>query len=226
VALLSPPARSIWLDAFAPLAALELSAREKLAALPELKIPRGKTLFAPGASCQGFVLVLEGGVRVSVTAENGRRLALYRVAPGETCVQTTLCMMGELAYSAEGVAETDLRLVVVPPALFQRLLREAPGFARFVFERFGARLAEMTRLIETIAFLRIDARLAASLLARAAGAAEVMATHQALAEDLGAAREVVSRQLAEFQRAGLLSLGRGRIALLDRKALADLASVT
>ena len=51
------------------------------------------------------------------------------------------------------------------------------------------------------------------------------ATHQDLAEDIGAAREVVSRQLALFQRAGYLRLGRGRIVVTDRHALADLACV-
>ena len=133
-----------------------------MAGLQPVHVGKGKTLFAPGAPCAGFVLVLEGRVRVGLTAENGRRLALYRVAPGETCVQTTLCLLGGLDYSAEGEAESDLRLVVVPPALFLRLLRECPVFSHYVFERFGARLAEMTRLIETIAFLRIDARLAAA----------------------------------------------------------------
>ncbi|MGO8737487.1 Crp/Fnr family transcriptional regulator [Rhodoblastus sp.] len=215
-----------WLDDFAPLARLDRAAREALARLPEWRVQRGKQLFAPGAPCQGFLLLLEGRVRVGLTAANGRRLLLYRVAPGQTCVQTTLCLMGELEYSAEGVAETDLRFVLVPPPLFERLLRESPDFARFVFERFGARLAEMTRLIETIAFLRLDARLAAALLARADVEGALTATHQDLAEDIGAAREVVSRQLAEFQRAGLLRLARGRISLTDRAGLADLACVT
>lgn len=223
---MKPESASSWLDAFAPLARLAAPAREALAPLPVLSVPRGKILFSPGSACQGFVLLLEGRARVSVTAENGRRLLLYRIAPGETCVQTTLCLMGGLDYSAEGAAEADLRLVIVPPVLFERLLRESPEFARFVFERFGARLAEMTTLIETIAFLRVDARLAAALLARADARGELAATHQELAEDIGAAREVVSRQLAEFQRAGLLRLARGRIALTGRAALADLACVT
>jgi CRP/FNR family transcriptional regulator len=214
-----------WLDDFTPLARLDDAARKALARLPEGRVEGGKELFAPGAACQGFLLLLEGRVRVGVTAENGRRLLLYRVAPGQTCVQTTLCLMGGLDYSAEGVAETDLRFVLVPPPLFERLLRESPDFARFVFERFGARLAEMTRLIETIAFLRVDARLAAALLARADAQGELTATHQELAEDIGAAREVVSRQLAEFQRAGLLRLARGKISLTGRAGLADLACV-
>jgi CRP/FNR family transcriptional regulator len=214
-----------WLDSFAPLAALDAPARACLAALPILNFAKGKVLFAPGAACQGFVLLLEGRIRVGLTAENGRRLMLYRVTAGETCMQTTLCLLGDENYSAEGVAESELRLVIVPPALFQRLLRESSAFAHFVFGRFGARLGEMTRLVETIAFLRVDARLAAALLARAGERGALAATHQDLAEDIGAAREVVSRQLALFQRAGYLRLGRGRIVVTDRHALADLACV-
>lgn len=215
-----------WLDAFAPLAGLDADARAALSGLQAIKLPRGKALFSPGSCCPGFVLLLEGRIRVGLTAENGRKLLLYRVVAGETCVQTTLCLLGGLDYSAEGLAESDLRLVMVPPGLFQSLLRESPFFAAFVFGRFGARLAEMTRLIETIAFLRIDTRLAAALLARAGERGALAATHQDLAEDIGAAREVVSRQLAQFQRSGLLRLGRGRIVLADRAALADLACVT
>ena len=212
-----------WLDGFAPLRALDAAGRKELERLPELQIPKGKVLFSAGSPCQGFVILLDGGVRVNVTGENGRRLVLYRVAPGETCVQTTLCLMGALDYSAEGVAETDLRLVIVPPALFKRLLRDSGDFAQFVFERFGARLAEMTRLVETIAFLRVDARLASAVLLRAGAGASFEATHQELAEDIGAAREVVSRQLSLFQRAGLVRLARGRIEIGDRAGLEDLS---
>ncbi len=214
------------LEQFPFFAGLDADSREALARLRQQEIPKGVSLFAPGAECQGFVLLLAGRIRVGLTAENGRRLVLYRVAAGETCVQTTLCLLGGLAYSAEGEAESDLKLVVVPAPLFRRLLRESPVFAQFVFERFGARLAEMTRLIETIAFLRVDARLAAALLARAGTGREITVTHQGLAEDIGAAREVVSRQLALFQSDGLLRLGRSAIVLADRKALADLACVT
>jgi len=214
----------MWLEHFAPLQKLDPFAREELERLTELKIPKGRTLFSAGAPCQGFVILLEGVVRVGVTGESGRRLVLYRVAPGETCVQTTLCLMGALDYSAEGLAETDVRLVVVPPPLFKRLLRESGDFAQFVFERFGARLAEMTRLVEILAFARVDARLAAAVLARAGEGAWFEATHQDLAEDIGAAREVVSRQLALFQRAGLVRLARGRIEIGDRAGLEDFSN--
>ena len=75
------------------------------------------------------------------------------------------------------------------------------------------------RLLETVAFARIDSRLAQVLLARADTAGRVAATHQALAEEVGTAREVVSRQLDALAKAGLVRTARGEVTLLDRAAL-------
>lgn len=214
-----------WIDAYAPLAGLDAGTRARFAALKPRRAPAGATLFSPGSACQGFVLVLSGRVRVDMTGRGGRSLTLYRVGAAETCVQTTLCMLGASAYSAEGVAETDLDFVMTPPALFEQAMAESDVFRRFVFARFAARLAEMMRLLETIAFVRVDARLAAAMTARAGGGV-VAATHQQLAEEVGTAREVVSRQLESFRRDGLVALQRGRIEILDAVRLEALASVT
>src|SRR5271166_4765043 len=62
-----------WLDAFAALSGLDPISRAALSALPEMKFARGRRLFAPGAHCSGFVLLLSGRIRVGLTAANGRR---------------------------------------------------------------------------------------------------------------------------------------------------------
>ena len=49
-------------------------------------------------------------------------------------------------------------------------------------------------------------------------------SHQALADELGTVREIVTRLLKRFERAGWLRLGRERIELLDAAALRQLAS--
>lgn len=193
--------------------------------LTPVDIAAGATLFSPGRACQGFVIVLDGAVRVTLTSSSGRSLLLYRVGPGETCVQTTLCLTAGRSYSAEGVTEKPTRLIVIPRARFESLMR-AEDFRAFVFERFGARLDDMTRVLETIAFTRIDARLAQALLDRADAAGEVTATHQQLADDIGSAREVVSRQLKVFTREKLVEAGRGALVLRDAAALRALARVT
>ena len=47
----------------------------------------------------------------------------------------------------------------------------------------------------------------------------MQATHQMLASELGTAREVISRTLAEFQRRGWVEQARGRITLIGRAAM-------
>ena len=214
-----------WLDGYGGLAGLKDELRAAFGALPRRTIPQGTTLFAPGAPCQGFALVLEGSVRVDVTGASGRSILLYRIGPGQTCVQSTLCLLGEASYSAAATCETELSMAFAPRALFERAMAESEPFRRFVFRMFAARLDEMTRLLESVAFVRVESRLAGALLERArrVGADCVEATHQDLAEEIGTAREVVSRHLDAFRRDGLIASARGRLDLLDRTRLAALA---
>jgi CRP/FNR family transcriptional regulator len=128
-------------------------------------------------------------------------------------------MAGE-AYSAEGVAETDVRAAIVGDALFHDLLGRSAVFRRFVFAACGRRLADLLCRLQEVAFERIDRRLAQILLAMPARQGAIAATHQTLATELGTAREVVSRQLKDFERRGWLRLGRGSIVLLRPEAIA------
>lgn len=213
-----------WLDRYPTLAALAPDLAEALAALSRRALPERATLFAPGQECQGFALVLEGSVRVDVIGASGRSILLYRVGAGQTCVQTTLCLLGEATYSATATAETALTLVFVPRPLFERAMAESDAFRRFVFRMFAARLDEMTRLLESVAFVRIEARLAAALAARGRTSSGFDVTHQELAEEIGTAREVVSRHLEAFRRDGLIATARGHLDVLDAARLAALAA--
>ena len=74
----------------------------------------GAILFRPGDEASGFVLVREGVIDVHLTGRSGREITLYTVEPGQTCVQTTLCLLGEVSYSAEAIAVTPIRVAIVP----------------------------------------------------------------------------------------------------------------
>ncbi|WP_369600263.1 hypothetical protein AAIA72_10450 [Hahella sp. SMD15-11] len=54
-------------------------------------LPAGTTLFEPGTPCPGLAWLAAGSNRVSKLSESGRKLLLYRVYPGDTCVVTTGC---------------------------------------------------------------------------------------------------------------------------------------
>ena len=73
-----------------------------------IAFPKGTVLFQPGQACPGLVLLDKGTIKVTLTAANGREVVLYRVSPGDMCLQTFSCLVEGRTYSAEGVAETDL----------------------------------------------------------------------------------------------------------------------
>ena len=183
----------------------------------------GTVMFSAHTPCGGFPLVLSGSIKVLQRYPNGRELQLYRVKPGESCLLSGSCLLGEAEYDATGIAETDVDLLVVPAPEFHALISTDETFRRHVFSLFSERLAALMQTVEAIAYQKLDQRLAALLVARAGERSEVQATHQALADDLGSVREIVSRLLRNFEDRGWVELGRERIRIVDPSALATLA---
>ncbi|AWK86320.1 Crp/Fnr family transcriptional regulator [Azospirillum thermophilum] len=213
-----------WTDAFPALSRLEADARALVASAgARVAVPRGTVLFRPGDQCHTFLMVLGGSVRVQMTSETGREIVLYRVGRGETCIVTTACLLSSTDYGAEAMAESDIDAMTLAAAPFHGLLACSAVFRNFVFASFGTRLTGMMMLVEEVAFGRIDLRLARFLADHRDAAGGLDITHQALAVELGTAREVVSRQLKEFERRGLVELSRGRVGVPDPAALLALA---
>lgn len=187
-------------------------------------LPRGTRIFGPGLPPADLLLLLDGTVRVHRTSEQGRDIVLYRVNAGESCVLTTAAMLSYGDHTTEGHAETDLRAVNIPRGVFDDLVARSAPFRAFVFAAYAQRITDLFQVIEEIAFQRLDIRLAQRLLTLAGPQDAIAVTHQELAVELGTAREVISRQLAEFQRRGWVAQARGRVTLLDAAAIAGLAA--
>ncbi len=213
-----------WIDASPALCSLDAPARRALAPLAPFDVPRAAVLFRPGDAVQGFVLVLEGRIEVFLTGANGRELLLYAVEPGQTCVQTTLGLLGAAEYTGEAIAATPARVVMVPRATFLRLIDASPGFRTLVFAALAGRMEEVIRLMERVSFQSVESRLAEWLLARAEGG-RVAATQAEIAAQIGSAREVVSRRLDAFARRGWVHTSRGTVEIRDAAALGRLAAL-
>lgn len=211
-----------WVADAAGLEALEASDAARLDALQVSPLPRGTVLFSPGEAARGFAVVLAGRVEVFLIGPTGRELLLYAVEPGQSCVQSTMGLLGGEDYTGEAITTTDCQLVLIPRDLFLSLMERSAPFRTFVFGAFAARMQGVMHQLERVAFLSIEARLAGTLLARA-DADVVHATHQDLATAIGSAREVVSRRLDAMARRGLVSLERGQIRLENIADLTDLA---
>lgn len=203
---------------------LETGARQKLAALEPIVLNKGDVIFRPGDQVGGFVMVLSGRVGVYLVGASGRELLLYAVTPGETCVQTTLGLLGENDYSGEAIAESDISAVMVPRALFLELMAESVAFRGFVFRAFADRLQSVMHVLEQVAFVTIEVRLARHLCDNVLDG-KLVTTHQELATAIGTSREVISRKLESFAKQGLISLERGSIHIKDIGALRQMAMI-
>lgn len=213
-----------WIDNFPGLRNLSRDVCEPLLSHSRvIELKPGDRVFGPGSAPENFLLLVRGTVRVQQVSENGREIVLYRVTAGESCALTTACLMGYEDYQAEAVVEEPTVAVAIPRNTFDDLISKSAEFRRFVFTAFSMRVTNLFHVIEEVAFARIDIRLAEKLLELSGSSPELSITHQQLASELGSAREVISRQLKEFQRRGWITPGRGTIHLDNRVALDNLA---
>lgn len=210
-----------WLAQFPELSTLEPEAKSLLAkAVKIINAPVGTVGYREGAACEAYVMRLAGQSRVFKMSTSGREILLYRVQAGETCVITTTCLLGSSDYPASTIVEQDITDVLIPAKTFNQLMTESKVFRQYVMKNYGALISDLIVLLDEVAFHTIDARLAKLLYD--ANKTMINKTHQQLADELGTAREVISRQLKRLEQKELIKLGRGHIEINNRNQLEKL----
>ncbi|MGE0480854.1 MAG: Crp/Fnr family transcriptional regulator [Phycisphaerae bacterium] len=169
--------------------------------------PRGAAL-ADDASPSRLILLTRGCLRM--TAARGARTGptLYRVQPGETCGVTAAALLAGADASIAGTAETDVGGVQLAQADFLHFVEAQRSFRQFVYRSIAIGVGALVRRLCETSERTLAARLAELL---SAGAPAIHRTHQELANELGTAREVVTRLLASFAERRVVRLGRGEI---------------
>ena len=207
------------LNLYPSLKEVQPSLLEVSAVLPPMTVPTDTVLFSENAACQGFPLVIEGEIKVSRSSGDGRSLELYRVVAGELCLVSSASLFRAQPLSAFGITTKPSTFLLIRPELFKRWI-DTPAFRNDVLGLFAERMADLTGLVDAVAFHKLDRRLAAALLGRGQ---QLAITHQALADELGTVREMVTRLLRRFERDGWVALGREQITILNSAALRALA---
>ena len=190
----------------------------------------GHLLFSTGEPCRGLYVVESGRVRIYRTSPSGREQVLHVEGPGRPVAELPLFDGG--AYPASAVTEVESRLAFVPRAEFEALYRANPDVADVVIRELGKRLRHLVHVTETLAFRDVAARLASFLAQYAeehgertpAGIEIVLdRTREELSQELGTARESVSRALKQLAEKGVIQpLARKRMRIPDVSKLRTL----
>jgi CRP/FNR family transcriptional regulator len=213
-------------------AALQSSGRLPGDLVPELmqhatlaRFEAGRDLMAAGDRVEAVPIILSGTIRVFWIGESGREITLYRFGPGECCVLSADAILGNRLFPARAQVDEAVEVAFIPAPVFNDWLARSSAWRALVFGAMSQRLLSLMDTLDDVAFGRMDTRVAALLLQRANHQPALLRiTHQQIADELGSAREVISRVLEDLRARGLLRLARGSIEVVDPEAM-DLLTV-
>lgn len=189
-------------------------------------VDAGTILVPRGANCRYLPFVLQGGIKVHRTAENGREIILYHIQEGESCILSALGIVNETPFPAQAEIEQTGEILLVAANVLKKLIDTYPEWRGFIYSIYNERLGAVLELVDEMLFRRIDIRLSRFLLERTKHAELITdMTHQDIALELGSSREVISRVLKSLQDKKLLSYSRNRIDITNREDLKKIAEL-
>ncbi|SFR36929.1 CRP/FNR family transcriptional regulator, anaerobic regulatory protein [Robiginitalea myxolifaciens] len=180
-------------------------------------VPEGSKLIEIGEYIKGMPLLISGVIKVMREDPDGDELLLYYLEQGDTCSMTMSCCMGQTRSEIRAVAETDVRLIMIPVRKMEEWTAKYRSWRNFVFDSYNTRLNEMLHAIDSIAFLNMDERLINYLREKARVNQDntLHSTHQQIAYDLHSSRVVISRLLKKLENLGKIELHRNHIEILE-----------
>ena len=185
-----------------------------------IDLPVGQMLMQQNQQCQFIPLVLSGQLRVFTLSDNGREMTLFRTGPGDTCLLSIACQIKHQDFPALAQIENEATLFMVPIPIYHQVLAEHPAWKDYIILTLFGHLTSTMLTLEAVAFNRTDRRLAEWLIRHQPSRGRtIRCTHEAIAIELGTAREVVSRLLGDLKNQGAVALGRGRIEILQPSVL-------
>jgi CRP-like cAMP-binding protein len=193
-------------------------------------LKRGEHAFEAGDACRELLVVAEGAVEMRQVSSRGREQVLHGEGAGATLGEAPL--FDGQGYIASAVAVVPTRLVLVPKEAVLDLCRRHPAVGLAMLEAMAKRVRRFAGLVEDLAFRQVIERLARHLEASAAASGvpvspgtvvDLALTQEQLAGRLGTVRELVSRALAQLERAGAIKRSRSGIVIRDPGRLTEAA---
>lgn len=185
---------------------------------------KGEMIHSCTGECLGLIAVQTGKIRAYMTSEDGREIALYRLYEGDACVLAASCVIRQITFDVQLVADVDTELLVLNAHAFSQLSKQNVYVECCMYKLATERFSDVMWSMQQLLFTSFDKRLAQHLWDESQqGREPILATHEQLAKDTGAVRETVTRMLRSFAEDGMVKLGRGSVTITDREKMKKLA---
>lgn len=182
-----------------------------------------KMLIQKGDRVGGVYLVEKGALRVYSISGNGKESTLYWIEPGESCILSMNCAFSDILYPAWVENDrTQSRIAIIPSKLYRKLYETEKSIQQFTVDVLSSRIFDLMSSLEEASTMPVGMRLANLLIKKSNSTYHVVMSHEEIASHLGTAREVVTRNLKNFEKADLVKVERGYTIILSPDGLRDM----
>ncbi len=185
---------------------------------------KGQIIHGFSEECLGQIFIVSGEARAYIISEDGREITLFTMTEFDTCVLSASCVISEITFDTQIVAQEDCEILVLGSGVFSKLTEENIYVKCYMYELLASRFSSVMFTMQQIIFKGFDRRLAAFLISeyKRTGSNEIKMTHEQIAIRTNSAREVVARMLKRFSADKLAEVKRGAVKLIDIKRLEDM----
>ncbi len=178
--------------------------------------PAGAELLREGQYVKVIPIVLSGLIKVIGRFEE-KELLLYYIQPRESCIMSFSAVLDNEPSRVMAVTEEETTALLLPSRCIDQWVRQYPAFNRLFYQLFDQRYDELLHTIRLLLYEKMDQRLLTYLQRKVQlkQSSLLQLRHWEIAQELGTAREVVTRVLKKLETEGLIrQLPHGQIEVL------------
>ena len=183
-------------------------------------IPAGTVICEDGQSNTDLPLLISGLVRVYKMSASGKEITLYHIGEDESCVLSASTILGGKEFPATAKTVSESHIVILSETFVRDWVVQSTPWQQFIFSLVSQRLSDVITVVEEVAFQRMDRRIAIFLCKKQLRDGNILSiTHQHIADEVGTAREVVTRVLRDLELRKIVELSRGQINIINLQHL-------
>lgn len=182
-----------------------------------MEFPAKSELIREGKFVKYIPIVLEGLVKI-YTISDDKELLYYFIRPDQSCIMSFSCIFKDGISRVYAMTEEDTKVALIPAGKIRSWIIKYPEINAVFYEQYEFRYTAMIEMVNQAVFHRLDKRLKDYLNHRVnvLGTNQLKLSHREIANDLGTAREVISRLLKKFENESLIKQTAGNIEIFNR----------
>jgi CRP/FNR family transcriptional regulator len=179
------------------------------------EIPSGATILRAGQYVKVIPIVTQGLIKVFSRYED-KDLLLYYIQPNESCIMSFSACLKNEPSRVYAITEEDTSAILLPVEKIDQWIRQFPDFNSIFFQLYNLRYSELLETISDLLFNKMDQRLYDYLKKKhqLTGKNPLKISHRQIANDMGTAREVISRVMKRLEGEGKVRQHTSSIEIL------------